>query len=79
MSYQGRKALIPNKSGEEHDYFTRWRRYLNWNPGVGKWIKKTYHRKVRQDGKRKIRDAYSEEETSPDDNSGCGFRDNDSN
>lgn len=42
------KPETPIKGGEEHDAFSRFRRYLRWKPGqIGK-VKRGYQKRVRR-------------------------------
>jgi len=34
--------------GGEADFLTRWRRYLNTNPGVVKWTKRKHNKRARR-------------------------------
>ena len=40
--------------GDEHDAFTRWKRYVHWKPGERKRIKKKASRRARQSAKREV-------------------------
>lgn len=41
------------KDGFEQDWVSRyWRSVTNWNPGVGKYIKRRLNKRFRKDGKR---------------------------
>jgi len=50
-----RKPELPMKSGAEHDALTRWRRFLNWRPGVRASIKRGYNKRVRREEKQVMR------------------------
>lgn len=39
------------KGGFEWDAFTGWRRVHNWNPGVRRYIKARFNRRVRREAK----------------------------
>jgi hypothetical protein len=52
------KGKIPMNSGDEYDALTGARKFYVWRPGVLKWIKRNYNKRVRRDGKR---EAYSGE------------------
>ena len=42
---------IPMKGGGEYDAFTSWRKVLRWRPGLRKWWKRRYNKRVRKQGK----------------------------
>ena len=46
---------LPMKTGAEHDALTRWRRFLNWRPGVRASIKRGYNKRVRREEKQHTR------------------------
>lgn len=47
---------IPMRSGDEADAFSRYARHVtHWQPGELKKIKRLYHKRVRADGRRVIR------------------------
>lgn len=39
------------KGGFELDAFTGWRRMYNWKPGILKWLKRHYWKRVRRQWK----------------------------
>lgn len=41
--------------GKEWDAFTRWRKYTSFKPGVLKWIKRNYNKRVRRKAKEAIK------------------------
>lgn len=47
---------IPMKGGLEYDAFTGWRRVLCYmgRPGLRKWVKRKYNKRMRQEGKKRI-------------------------
>jgi hypothetical protein len=49
------KRELPMKTGDEHDALTRWRRFLNWRPGVRAAIKRGYNKRVRREARQQIR------------------------
>jgi hypothetical protein len=48
------KREIPMK-GDEFDALTRWRRFVNWRPGMRVSIKRGYNKRVRRVSKRETR------------------------
>jgi len=48
---------IPMKGGAEYDAFTRWKRWLHWEPGERKAIKRGYRRRCRRQTKLYLRTA----------------------
>lgn len=53
MSYRGRKALPPSKSGDEVDVFSkRWRKFLKWKPGQIKKIRRGFSKRARREGRK---------------------------
>ncbi len=40
------------KTSDEHDALTRWRRFVNWRPGMRALIKRGYNKRVRRVTKR---------------------------
>jgi hypothetical protein len=59
------KRELPMKTSDEHDALTRWRRFLNWRPGVRASIKRGYNKRVRREEKRHMRNS--------DDGAGLAF------
>ena len=60
-----RKDRIPLADGDEHDYFSRWRRILSVfynNTGLGKKMKRKYNKRVR----REVRNELSTSRQSDD-------------
>lgn len=49
------KRELPMKTSGEHDALTRWRRFLNWRPGVRAAIKRGYNKRVRREVKRQMK------------------------
>jgi len=43
-----RAHRVPMIDGAEMDAFTRWKNYLNWNPGERKAIKRQYNKRQRR-------------------------------
>lgn len=43
------------KGGMEYDVLTRWRKFINMNPGVAKLVKRKYNKRVRSNEKSSIR------------------------
>lgn len=53
---------IPLKGGLEYDVLTGWRKYLCYTgkPGICKYVKNKYNRRMRQHGKKRIQVALDE-------------------
>jgi len=45
------RKRIPMKGGDEYDAFTNWRRYVYWQRGELKRIKRKYNKRVRRAGR----------------------------
>jgi len=41
--------------GAEFDAFTRWRRFLHWKPGMRRWIKRHFWKRIRQHTRQQLR------------------------
>ena len=50
---------LPLKSGDEFDALTRWRRYLHWEPGERRRIKRAYRKRARREQKDVVRNIIS--------------------
>ena len=53
---------IPTKGGAEHDVFSRWRKLLCYTqrPGVCKFIKRQYNRRLRKVHKQEVANAVAD-------------------
>lgn len=57
MSFKGRKALVPMKTGAELDFLTKnHARFYRFSTGYRKWLKRGFNRRVRVAGKAEARD-----------------------
>ncbi|MEZ2347832.1 hypothetical protein [Terriglobus sp. RCC_193] len=54
------KNTIPMISGDEHDAFTRWRRFLHWRPGIRARVKRGYNKRRRRQSKLELRSTEAE-------------------
>jgi len=53
MSYKGRKGRPPAKNAWEYDAFSKvYKRWLGWNAGVRKDIKRRFNKRARREGRR---------------------------
>lgn len=62
MAVRGRKSMPPEKDGDTHDAFSQWRRLLCVfdKPGVIRKTRRRFHKLVRREAKREIRDQASD-------------------
>lgn len=58
MAYRGRKAMPAAKDGDTQDAFSRWRHWLCVfdKPGVISKTRRRFHKLVRREAKREIRE-----------------------
>jgi hypothetical protein len=43
-----RRLGVPMVTGDENDALTRFKRFVNWRPGVRKALKRAFNRRVRR-------------------------------